>query len=131
MADTGGRAFVALPESAQVIDVALDAYPFSAAAAACDALSMGVPVVTWSGESRASRVTASVLNTAGSGQTVAADADGYVKTAVDLAHVGVRSLEQRRDLRGGVAGSALCDEARFVRKLEDAYRRMWRQFCEG
>jgi predicted O-linked N-acetylglucosamine transferase (SPINDLY family) len=112
------------------VDVALDMYPFADAAGTCDALAMGVPVVTLAGETHASRASASVLTAAGIADTVAPDATMYVSIATTLARAGVRPLDQRSALRDAVRASPLCDEPRFAKKLEDAYRRMWERFCE-
>ena len=47
------------------IDVALDPMPYGGATTSCEALSMGVPVITYAGKGMVGRLTASVLNTAG------------------------------------------------------------------
>ena len=111
------------------IDLALDTYPFSSAATTGDALLMGVPVVTLSGATHASRESTSLLTTAGLPNLIAQSGDEYISLAIDFARSGVRPADQRRELRDAVAASPLCDEERFTAKLEEVFRRTWRQFC--
>ena len=67
------------------VDVALDPFPFSGSATTCEALWMGVPVVTCPGETFASRHSLSHLSNVGLTETIARDLDEYVELAVSLA----------------------------------------------
>ena len=67
------------------IDVALDPFPFAGGVTTCNALWMGVPVVTWPGETFASRHALSYLSTVGMTETIAGSRDEYVEIAVRLA----------------------------------------------
>ena len=112
------------------IDVALDTYPFNGGTTTIEALARGVPVVTWSGRTAASRCGRTILSTIGLPELVADSAERYVATAVDLARDRERLAALKSDLPARFRRSAIMDEARFVADLEGLYRRMWRDWCE-
>jgi predicted O-linked N-acetylglucosamine transferase (SPINDLY family) len=111
------------------VDIGLDTYPYNGATTTCEALWMGVPVVSLSGATHASRMGRSILKAAGLGEWVAETAQGYVAHAVRLAGERTQLAELRSTLRGRLRASALMDERGFTRNLEHAYRQMWRQWC--
>ena len=111
------------------VDVALDTFPCNGVAAACDALWMGVPVVTLIGDRTSARTTASVLARLGLDELATSTEDAYVEAAAGLAENGGRRRELRRALRPKMRASALCDQTSFARQLEAAYREMWRHWC--
>jgi predicted O-linked N-acetylglucosamine transferase (SPINDLY family) len=111
------------------IDVALDSFPWSGHTTACEALWMGVPVVTLRGDRYAGRMTASVLDALDLSAWAAATADEYVRVAGELARDEARRATLRRELRSRLEGSSLCDGARFVRGWEEVCRRLWRRWC--
>ena len=123
-ADTAAR-----PGLLERIDVLLDSSPMSEPRAICDALAMGVPVVTLAGQHSAGRSGASVLSAAAWGEGTAGDAAEFVSLAIALARRGVRSAEDRRALRDAVASSSLCNVAGFAKQLDAAFRRIWERFC--
>jgi len=112
-----------LEEYAQV-DVALDTYPYNGATTTCEALWMGVPVVSLAGATHASRMGASILGAAGLASLVARSEADYVATAARLAK-DLRGLEaMRAGMRERIKGSALMDAPRFARDFEAALLRM-------
>jgi predicted O-linked N-acetylglucosamine transferase (SPINDLY family) len=111
------------------LDIALDTFPYNGATTTCEALWMGVPVVTLAGRVHAARVGVSLLSQLGLPELIAADPDEYVRIAVELAADAPRRAALRRDMRARMAGSPLCDAPAFARKVEDAYRAMWREWC--
>jgi predicted O-linked N-acetylglucosamine transferase (SPINDLY family) len=113
------------------VDVALDTFPCNGMATTCEALWMGVPVVTFPGAAHAGRIGSALLTTAGLKELVAADREGYVARAVELAKDAGRRAELRRTLRDRVKGSALMDGAALTRKIEAEYRSMWKAWCGG
>ncbi len=112
------------------VDIALDPFPYNGTTTTCEALWMGVPVVTLAGSHHAARVGASLLSAAGFDAWIAADTTDYVRTAAQLAG-SPRLLEAlRRLLRPELAGSPLCDGAALARAFEQALRGLWREWCE-
>jgi predicted O-linked N-acetylglucosamine transferase (SPINDLY family) len=113
------------------VDIALDTMPYSGGTTTCDALWMGVPVVTVPGTRPSSRSTASILSTAGLPEWIASSPEDYVRLAVDFARDEALLAGLRKSLRERLRQSPFMDEERFVRDLEAAYRQMWRKWCES
>lgn len=111
------------------IDIALDPTPYGGGATTCDALWMGVPVVSLAGRTAVGRGGLSILSNIGLPDLVARDADQYVRIAVRLAADRPRVAELRATLRERMQKSPLMDARRFARNVEAAYREMWRQWC--
>jgi len=113
------------------VDIGLDTFPYNGHTTSLDALWMGVPVV--------SRVGATCVGRGGLSQLVqvdlahlAAAADAtFVAAAVELAQDLPRLAALRRTLRGRLESSPLMDAPRFARHLETAYRRVFRDLCNG
>lgn len=112
------------------IDVALDVFPWSGHTTACEAIWMGVPVITLYGNRHAGRMTASMIRTLGHSEWIADTANSYVHKARDLAQNTDQLALLRRTLREEMRQSGVCDGARFIQSLESAYRAMWRKWCE-
>lgn len=106
------------------VDVCLDTTPYSGATTTCDALWMGLPVVTLRGTSTVSRSAASILTHAGSAEWVADSADEYVRIALDLGRAGPADAARRHTLRERFRASPLMAEAAYARDLEDAFEAM-------
>jgi predicted O-linked N-acetylglucosamine transferase (SPINDLY family) len=113
------------------VDIALDTMPYSGGTTTCDALWMGVPVVTAPGSRPSSRSTASILSTAGLPEWIASSPEDYVRLAAEYARDEARLVGLRKSLRERLRRSPLMDEERIVRDLEAAYRQMWRNWCGG
>jgi predicted O-linked N-acetylglucosamine transferase (SPINDLY family) len=107
------------------IDIALDPFPFSGGHTSCEALWMGVPIVTFPQERVVSRQTFSFLANIDLTDLAARDADDYVRIAVALANDQPRLARLRETLRPRLAASALCNPVDFTRSLEDAYHLAW------
>ena len=111
------------------VDVSLDTTPYSGGTTTCDALWMGVPVITVPGTRSISRSTTSILATLGLSDWIATSPEDYVRLAVRCTEDRESIAELRRTLRGRMRASPLVDELQFARDVEDAYRRMWRTWC--
>jgi len=111
------------------VDIALDTYPYNGATTTCEALWMGVPVVTLRGATHASRMAASILAAAGLHEFITESEDAYVETCARLAEDLERLDALRAGLRGLLRESPLTDRPGFTRALELEYRRMWRAWC--
>ncbi len=109
------------------VNVCLDPFPYNGTTTTCEALWMGVPVVTLRGEHHRDRVGTSILSRVGLDECVAVDADTYVSIAVGLARDTARQIELRSEMRERMA--PLCDAGSFARDMEAAFRSMWRDWC--
>ncbi len=112
-----------------LVDVALDPFPFNGVTTTCEALWMGVPVVTLRGDRPYARVGASLLASVGLQEFVTEDPESYVEMAASLGKDLFRLRELRLGLRDRMRASPLCDGAGFARSTERAYRRMWQNWC--
>jgi predicted O-linked N-acetylglucosamine transferase (SPINDLY family) len=113
------------------IDIALDPFPWSGGITTCEALWMGVPVVTLAGETFAGRHSASHLHNVGLGDWVVETPEEYLMIAERWSRDVAALAELRAGLRGRMARSALTDGERLTRSLETAYRKMWARYCDG
>ena len=111
------------------VDACLDSTPYSGGTTTCDALWMGVPVVTLAGERSMSRSAASLVTTLGRPDLVARTPGQFAAIAAGLADRGLLSGPAREALRGRMAASPLMDEPGFTVALEDAYRSAWVEWC--
>src|SRR5690606_13412478 len=103
-----------------VADLFLDAYPFNGGTTANDALWMGLPVLTRSGRTFASRMAGSLLSALELPELITDNLADYERRAIELAHdpAQLRALRQR--LAEGRETSLLFDMPRFVRSFEAA-----------
>jgi protein O-GlcNAc transferase len=113
----------------QQIDIALDTYPFPGATTTLDALWMGVPVVSLTGQTAVSRVGRSILANAGLAALAADTRETYVLAATKLASELPSLAALRASLRMQLMASPLLDDTGFARDLESAYRQMWQRWC--
>jgi predicted O-linked N-acetylglucosamine transferase (SPINDLY family) len=116
-------------ESYRQIDVALDPLPYTGGTTTCDALWMGVPVVTLSGRTAVSRGGATLLSNIGLPELIAHDEAEYLDIAANLLRDTDRLASLRTDLRARLEASPIMDAPLFVRGIEAAFRHMWRDWC--
>lgn len=112
------------------VDVALDTYPYHGTTTTCEAIMMGVPVVSLAGPVHAARVGASLLSRVGHPEWVASDQGRYVAIAAALARDTARLTRIRSELRWKLGRSALSDVTGFTRALEASYRDMLRAVAD-
>jgi predicted O-linked N-acetylglucosamine transferase (SPINDLY family) len=112
------------------IDIALDTAPYNGGATTCEALFMGVPVITLRGRSHAARFGASILVNAGVEELVVENDLNYVRRAVQLGNSPQLIGAYHSGLRSNLLKSPLMDVSGYMRELEAAYRAVWRKFCE-
>jgi len=113
----------------QSIDIGLDPFPFPGGATTCDALWMGVPVISLAGPTPVTRSGLTLLSNVGLSELVAHSVDDYIVTAAHLARDLSRLAALRAGLRERMLRSPLMDAPRFARHLEAAYRTMWHRWC--
>lgn len=111
------------------VDIALDTFPYAGTTTTCDALWMGVPVVTLRGAWHPARVGASLLAAVGLPELVASDPDEYVRLTLDLAEDRARLAGLHAGLRPRLAASVLLDAKGYAARLGAALDGLWREFC--
>ena len=107
------------------VDVALDSFPYHGTTTTCEALYMGVPVVSLAGDTHVSRVGVSLLKRAGLSDLVATDHDAYVGIAQELLREEARRVALRGTMRERLREGGLTDAPRVTRAFEDALRRAY------
>ena len=113
------------------IDIALDPFPYNGTTTTCEALWMGVPVITMAGDRHVSRVGASILTRIGLRELISEGGSDYIAKAVLLAGDMNRLVRLRTSLRGQMQTSPFCDAGAFARSVEAAYREMWGKLVRG
>jgi predicted O-linked N-acetylglucosamine transferase (SPINDLY family) len=121
--DLRGPSFHAgLLEEYAGIDIALDPFPFTGGLTSCEALWMGVPVVTWPQGRVVSRQTFALLSAIGLPELAAKDGDDYVCIAIALARDCQQLAAMRGMIRERMRSSSLMNAAGFVHSLEQSLR---------
>ena len=111
------------------VDIALDTLPYSGCTTTCEALWMGVPVVTLARNESRSRMSTGILRQIGLEQLIADSEPDIVALAVSLANdrEGLKTLKS--GIRQKMESSSLLDSLGFTRELEAVYRELWRTWC--
>ncbi|HEX7510283.1 MAG TPA: tetratricopeptide repeat protein [Chitinivibrionales bacterium] len=111
------------------IDIALDTFPWSGHTGACEALWMGVPVITLYGNRHAGRMAATILHASGLHDWIGFSPEEYL----EIAQAASENIDQlkflRQTLRRRMSASIVGDAPAFTRKLEAVYRTVWMQWC--
>lgn len=115
------------------VDIGLDTFPYAGTTTTCEALYMGVPVVTLaeSQAMHAARVGASLLSALNMPDLIATSEKKYIDAAVALAGDCPRLAELRAGLRQRLLASPLCDAAAYTRRFEAALESMWTDWCHS
>lgn len=109
-------------EAYQPFDVALDPFPYGGGVTTCDALWMGVPVLTVAGRDARGRQGVSLLTALGLPEFIADTPDQVVSLAATWADERPVLADLRVGLRDMMAQSPVTDAQGYVRRLEDALR---------
>ena len=113
------------------VDIALDTYPWPGGGTTCDALYMGVPVVSMYGARRSTRFSYAMLHLVGAEALAVTSAAAYISCAVSLAEDMDRLDEMHRTLRRKMETSPLMDQTGYMRALEEAYIMALRNVGQG
>lgn len=111
------------------MDIALDTFPYHGTTTTCEALWMGVPVVTLAGDRHAARVGVSLLTALGRTEWIARSWDDYVAIAVALARDQAARVAARQSLRAEMRRCALLDHAGQAARFGAAVRSCWQHWC--
>lgn len=115
-----------LAQYAQV-DIALDPFPYNGTTTTCEALWMGVPVITLTGTRPDARVGVSLLSQMQLKEMIAAAPDDYIAIAAGLAADVEKLNSLRANLRGRMRNAPLGHARAFTAKLETAYLDAWNE----
>jgi len=114
------------------VDIALDTFPYNGTTTTCEALWMGVPVVSLiGGRHHTCRVGLSILSRLGLEFFAASGPSEYVTRAIVLAESRQSLGQIRSSMRARIAASGLCHAKAFARQVEAAYRKMWHRWCQN
>lgn len=111
------------------VDIALDTWPYHGTTTTCEALWMGVPVVTLAGITHASRVGVSLLTRLNLEQMIARAPEDYGRITSELAADAVWRSAFRREARERMRASALMDEPGFARRFTAMLQTMWAEYA--
>lgn len=115
----------------QRLDIALDPFPYNGCNTTCDALSMGVPVVSLEGTTLSGRHGAALLTTCGLHDWITHSTSEYVNRAYAAATDLEALAELRQSLPSRFLDSPICDGAGFTKKLERLYAELWTRWSEA
>lgn len=112
-------------------DLYLDPFPYNGGVTTCDALGMGVPVLTVAGSTYVSRQGQGLMTRVGLPQFIADSPAALVERVKEWSDRRSELAGIRRGLREKLAASVVCDAPRYLRHLESAYRRVWRELLSN
>ncbi|PRP81687.1 putative UDP-N-acetylglucosamine--peptide N-acetylglucosaminyltransferase SPINDLY-like [Planoprotostelium fungivorum] len=116
--------------SYRLMDVSLDTFPYAGTTTTCEALYMGVPVLTLTGKTHAQNVSASILKAVGCDRFICDTDISFVEAAKSICEDLVDLQRVRASLRAQMQSSPLCDAPNFTRKVEEMYRKICTEEAE-
>lgn len=111
-----------------LMDISLDTFPYAGTTTTCEALWMGVPVVTLTGKSHAHNVGASLLTQIGCPEWICSTKEQYIACAVSLSSCLSTLSKTRTSIRDRMQSSPLCDSKPFTLSLERVFRDKWAKY---
>ena len=111
------------------VDIALDTFPYNGTTTTCEALWMGVPIITLKGDRHAGRVGVSLLTRTEMTDFIADTIDEYIAKAIEFSGKIDLLADIRTNMRDRLSKSPLCNAQDFTRNLEETYRMLWRKWC--
>lgn len=109
------------------VDFMLDTFPFPGGTTTCEALWMGVPTLTLTGNTLLERQGMAILNCVGLTDWIANDGTDYIQKAIYFANNTHLLCQIRANLRQTMATSPLVDAAQFALDFEQALLAMWKE----
>ncbi|MDH3326112.1 MAG: hypothetical protein OEM38_05265, partial [Gammaproteobacteria bacterium] len=113
------------------VDICLDPFPYNGTTTTFEAIYMGVPVISLSGESHYSRVGFSILSNLKLNELIASSTEKYVEIAQNLSADVSRIKKYRCSLRETLLTSPLTDAKSFSDNFERLLRETWYSYCEN
>jgi predicted O-linked N-acetylglucosamine transferase (SPINDLY family) len=111
------------------IDLAIDSFPYNGTTTTCEALWMGVPVLTMCGKTRVTRTTAGILRAIGLDELIASTPQQFTEIGTALAADRKKLRDLRAGMRDRMKASALMDPVSLTQLIEQGYRDAWRGWC--
>ncbi len=115
--------------SYQEVDVMLDTLPFNLAGNTCEALWMGVPVLSLAGDRPAGRMGRSLLETAGLASWACADEAQWIEQARALLGDASKLAALRAQMRDRLRASRLLDGPLFAQEFGQVVSDAWARWC--
>ncbi|WP_298243069.1 tetratricopeptide repeat protein [uncultured Bradyrhizobium sp.] len=112
-----------------LVDISLDPFPQNGGVSTWESLYAGVPVVAKLGHGASSRAGGSIVAAVGLDEWVAEDDEGYSAIACKFAARPEYLAKLRAELPARIAASAAGNVETYTRKVEEGYRRFWRDYC--
>ncbi len=112
------------------VDIGLDTFPYNGTTTTCEALWMGVPVISLVGDCHCSRVALSLFSRLDMTFFAAQNREEYINKACALAAKQDSLVKIRQTMRQRMSASILCDRKKFTEILEMAYRKIWHLWCK-
>ena len=112
-------------------DIALDTFPYPGGGTTCDALYMGVPVITLVGERHNSRFGYSLLKNVGLEELCAFSEEEYVQKAIELANDWDRIREYHLTIRRKMEESPVMNDTIYMGEIEAAYEKIFKAWIRG
>ena len=111
------------------IDIALDTFPYNGTTTTLESLWMGVPVITLSGDTHVSRVSASILHHLGLSDLACSNTLSFASKAKELSQNPETLAELRNSLRKTMRNSSLMNEKEFSQDFTNMLRTQWKKWC--
>ncbi len=115
----------------ELSDIALDTFPYPGGGTTCDALYMGIPVITLVGERHNGRFGYSLLHNMGLDELCTYSEEEYIQKAIDLANDWDQIREYHLTLRRRMRQSPIMDDTIYMAEIETAYEKIWNAWTNG
>ncbi|WP_196594474.1 O-linked N-acetylglucosamine transferase, SPINDLY family protein [Pectinatus sottacetonis] len=113
------------------IDIALDTYPYTGGVTSCEALYMGVPLITLSGDRHGSRFGCSILSNLRLKNLITYSPTEYVKKTISLAQNKNYLLHLHNTLCTIMKNSPLMDNTLYIKDIETVYKKIWQKYIDS
>ena len=113
------------------MDIALDTFPYPGGGTTCDALYMGVPVVTLGDGSHGGNFGISLLKNIGLDFACSYSVEEYIQKSILLAQDKELLNVLHLGLRNMMENSPIMNEKQYMQELEQGYKRIWQEFSHG
>ena len=108
------------------IDIALDTFPYNGGLTTCEALLMGVPVVSMYGDRHGNRMAYSILKNVGVEELAVSNLEDYIQRAIYLANDKDLLAVLHKNLRTMFQNSPLTDSKNYVKEVEEIYLQIFK-----